>query len=407
MYPHATRPDAGEPLRQLDAKEHRPDAQAPAVGRHRDRFAACLHVLAHDDHQPEPAVARDRALPVLACDPVRTSPSFDASILELLLAFCAGGTLVIAPTDVYGGDELAELLDTEQVSHAFITPAALSTIDVARYPLPQLRCLIVGGEAFGPDLPARWSAVAGRRFHNAYGPTETTIVAAMSQPVSGGRELNVGGPVRGATAVVLDERLRVVPVGVPGDLYLGGNGLARGYPGRPELTAHRFVADPAGPPGARMYRTGDVLRWNAAGELVFVRRSDDQVKVRGFRIELGEITAHGRRMPRSSLRTHRGTPRPPRRRADRQLRSCRRRGAVRRRSGAGAGRDSAAGPYGAVRGHDAGSHPAHRRRQAGPPGAARTRFRRGQYRAAAGHAEREAGVRGHGRGGRAADVRHR
>ncbi|WP_330180111.1 non-ribosomal peptide synthase/polyketide synthase [Nocardia sp. NBC_01503] len=218
------------------------------------------------------------------------SPSFDASVLELLFAWCAGATVIIVPPDVYGGDELAALLDREGVTHAFLTPAALASIDAGRWPLPRLRSLTVGGEAVGAELVARWAA--GRALHVGYGPTETTIMSAISQPLRAADQVVLGGPIRGTAVVVLDERLRPVPPGVAGDLYIAGEGLARGYHARPGLTAHRFVANPyAALPGERLYRTGDVVRWTRAAELVFVGRSDDQVKIRGFRIELGEITA--------------------------------------------------------------------------------------------------------------------
>ncbi|MEV0249505.1 non-ribosomal peptide synthase/polyketide synthase [Nocardia sp. NPDC050712] len=218
------------------------------------------------------------------------SPSFDAAVLELLLAWCGGGTLVVAAPEVYGGDELGELMTRERVSHAFITPAALATIDVERWPLPALRHLAVGGEAVGTELVARWAP--DRALYIGYGPTETTIMSAISDPITATTPVILGRPIRGTAVSVLDERLQPVPTGVSGDLYIAGAGLARGYHLRPGLTAHRFVANPfATNPGERMYRTGDVVRWNAADELVFVGRSDDQVKLRGFRIELGEITA--------------------------------------------------------------------------------------------------------------------
>ncbi|MCM6775416.1 amino acid adenylation domain-containing protein [Nocardia sp. CDC159] len=216
------------------------------------------------------------------------TPSFDAAIFDLLLAVGAGATMVICPTDVYGGDELAALMDRERVSHTFMTPAALATIDHDRWPLPHLRALAVGGEALGAELVARWAP--NRLLLNVYGPTETTVVITLSAPLVAGEPITIGTPARGARALVLDERLRAVPVGVPGELYLGGQALARGYLDRSGLTATRFVADPYGPEGTRMYRTGDVVRWNARGELVYLGRSDHQVKVRGFRIELGEIS---------------------------------------------------------------------------------------------------------------------
>ncbi|WP_280228207.1 non-ribosomal peptide synthetase, partial [Nocardia cyriacigeorgica] len=218
-----------------------------------------------------------------------SSPSFDAAVLDLLLSIGSGATMVIAAPDIYGGDELAELLTAERVTHTFITPAALATIDHERWPLPDLRCLMVGGEAVGPELVARWAA--DRTMINGYGPTETTVLATISAPFRLGCPIPIGTVVRGARAMVLDERLRPVPVGVPGELYIGGPGVARGYFERYGLTASRFVADPYGPAGSRVYRTGDVVRWTAGGELIYLGRSDHQVKVRGFRIELGEITA--------------------------------------------------------------------------------------------------------------------
>ncbi|WP_459546791.1 amino acid adenylation domain-containing protein [Nocardia sp. X0981] len=216
-----------------------------------------------------------------------SSPSFDAAVLELLFAVGAGAAMVLVPPDVYGGDELAELMTDAAVTHAFITPAALATIDHMRWPLPRLRGLMVGGERVGTEVVARWAP--GRRMFNVYGPTETTVVVSVT-PVTADHPATMGDLIRGSRALVLDERLRPVPTGVPGELYLGGPGLARGYHERAALTAARFVADPCGPAGTRMYRTGDIVRWTRDGDLRYLGRSDNQVKVRGFRIELGEIT---------------------------------------------------------------------------------------------------------------------
>ncbi|MGW6421808.1 amino acid adenylation domain-containing protein [Nocardia sp. NPDC055053] len=216
------------------------------------------------------------------------SPSFDVSVLELLLALCAGATMVIAPHDVYGGDELATLLDREQVSHVLITPTALFTIDHTRWPLPDLRYLLVGGENYGSELVQRWNG--SRSVFNEYGPTETTIAATMSAPLVAGELVTIGGPIRGVSQWVLGQRLQPVPVGVAGELYVAGPLLARGYHRRADLTAERFVACPW-LPGERMYRTGDVVRWTAEGTIQHLGRSDFQVKIRGLRIELGEIDA--------------------------------------------------------------------------------------------------------------------
>ncbi|UFS98656.1 non-ribosomal peptide synthetase [Nocardia huaxiensis] len=240
-----------------------------------------------------------------------SSPSFDAAIFDLLLAVGSGATMVIVPPDIYGGDELAALMDSEQISHTFMTPAALATIDRDTWALPHLRAVTVGGEACGPELVARWAP--GRMMFNGYGPTETTVVVTMA-PLLVGEPVTIGTLVRGARAVVLDERLRPVPVGVPGELYVGGQGSARGYFDRLGLTAARFVADPYGPEGSRMYRTGDVVKWTASGELFYLGRSDHQVKVRGFRIELGEIdavlTSHSLiRFAHTEVREIAGTPR--------------------------------------------------------------------------------------------------
>ncbi|MFD1814823.1 non-ribosomal peptide synthase/polyketide synthase, partial [Rhodococcus gannanensis] len=215
------------------------------------------------------------------------SPSFDISVNEMLLAAGSGATLVVAPTTVFGGDDLADLLRREQVTHVMMTPAALASVDPEG--LDHVRFVGVGGEACPPELVVRWGV--GRSFRNGYGPTETTIIVTCTDPLRPGQPITIGRPMRGVRAAVLDNRLVPVPVGVVGELYLAGDALARGYRGRPDLTADRFVADPTGVAGERMYRTGDLVRWTPGGELEYLGRSDSQVKVRGFRIELGEIDA--------------------------------------------------------------------------------------------------------------------
>ncbi|MFD6104786.1 amino acid adenylation domain-containing protein, partial [Nocardia salmonicida] len=218
------------------------------------------------------------------------SPSFDASILELLLALARGGALVVVPPGVYGGDELSELIRAERVTHAFITPAALATFDPSG--LDSLRVLVAGGEAVPADLVSKWAVPLAdgttRAFHNGYGPTETTIMTNISAALAPGELVTIGGPTRGMRSLILDAQLQPVPVGVAGELYLSGIQLARGYHARAGLTADRFVADPF-VAGERMYRTGDVVRWTADRTVEYVGRSDFQVKIRGFRIELGEI----------------------------------------------------------------------------------------------------------------------
>jgi len=219
------------------------------------------------------------------------SPSFDASVLEMLMALRPGATLVIAPPSVYGGEQLHEQL--AKVTHAFAIPSALDSVSPEG--LPELRTLAVGGEACPAELVTAWAP--GRRMVNLYGPTETTIVAALG-PLEAGKGTPIGNAVRGARAYVLDSALRPVPDGVPGELYVTGAGLARGYLDLPGLTAERFVACPF-EPGQRMYRTGDLVVRNN-GVLDYLGRIDTQVKVRGFRIELGEIESVLDRHPQVS-----------------------------------------------------------------------------------------------------------
>ncbi|MEU4626553.1 amino acid adenylation domain-containing protein, partial [Actinoplanes sp. NPDC023801] len=217
-----------------------------------------------------------------------SSPSFDASILELGMALPAGATLVVPPPGSSLGEPLADVLAAQRITHALIPPAALATVpDPAA--VPELTTLLVGGEACDAGLVRGWAT--GRRMINAYGPTETTVVATWTGALAPGGTPPIGRPLPNTATYVLDARLRPVPAQVPGELYVGGDGLARGYLHRPGLTAQRFVADPFGAPGSRMYRTGDVVRRAADGQLEYLGRADDQVKIRGFRIEPGEVAA--------------------------------------------------------------------------------------------------------------------
>ena len=223
-----------------------------------------------------------------------SSPSFDASVMELLMAYGTGAALVLPPPDaILAGETLAGTLNGQRISHALISPAALATVPSGAF--PWLRTLIVGGEACPADLVARWAG--GRRMVNAYGPTEITAAATISDPLAGAAIPPIGRPVRAARVYVLDSMLQPVPTGVPGELYVSGPGLARGYLNRPGLTAERFVANPFGAPGSRMYRTGDLVRWRADGSLDFLGRTDEQIKIRGFRVELGEVEAALRALP--------------------------------------------------------------------------------------------------------------
>ncbi len=217
------------------------------------------------------------------------SPSFDVAFWDLCLGLLSGGRLVIVPAERrVPGPELAGYAHRHGVDFMILPPALL-----AEFPddcdLPRDSVLLAGTERVSPELVRRWAP--GRRMFNAYGPTEATTNSTLGlcdPDIAPGSAVPIGGPDPGTRAYVLDAHLAAVPVGVAGELYLAGSGLARGYLGRPGLTAERFVADPFGS-GGRLYRTGDLVKWLPDGRLVFLGRADDQVKIRGYRIELGEI----------------------------------------------------------------------------------------------------------------------
>jgi amino acid adenylation domain-containing protein len=214
-----------------------------------------------------------------------TSLSFDIAALEVFGPLLAGGTVVVAPP--YGTGDLGALVADAGVTTVQAPPSVLEEI-LDRLPagLPRV---FSGGEPLPPALAGRIHGTAGELW-NLYGPTETTIWSLVHRVPRDASAVSIGLPVANTVAHVLDGALRPVPPGAVGELYLGGDGLARGYRGRPGLTAERFVADPFGD-GARLYRTGDLVRRASGGELEFLGRADAQVKVRGVRIELGEVEA--------------------------------------------------------------------------------------------------------------------
>ncbi|MFH8616453.1 non-ribosomal peptide synthetase [Streptomyces sp. NPDC017979] len=215
------------------------------------------------------------------------SISFDAAFWDVSLALLSGAALVVAAADdLLPGEPLRNTLVEQRVTHATLPPVALSVTE-SDGALPG-GTLVSTGDAVSPALVRAWGS--GRALLNGYGPTEVTVGISLGE-IAGPDDIGVGRPFPGCAVRVLDGSLADVGVGGEGEFYLSGPGLARGYVNQPGLTATRFVADPAGPPGSRTYRSGDRGRRHADGELYFTGRVDNQVKVRGFRIELGEIEA--------------------------------------------------------------------------------------------------------------------
>jgi amino acid adenylation domain-containing protein len=219
--------------------------------------------------------------------------TFDASVSEVFVTLATGATLVVSPVErLLPGRELHETLRDQRISLVTVPPSVLAVLPEG---LPELRTVVSAGEPLSSDIADRW--YRDRRLLNAYGPTENTVCATIGTYRVGER-ITIGKPLAGVQVYVLDERLRPCPVGVPGEIYLGGVGVARGYLGQPALTAECFLPDPYGSRGgARLYRTGDLGRWREDGELEYLGRSDEQVKVHGVRIEPGEVEAALRQHP--------------------------------------------------------------------------------------------------------------
>ena len=218
--------------------------------------------------------------------------SFDASIPEIIMALASGAKLLLAKSEsLLPGAGLLQLLQDNEVTHITITPSALSQVPTGD--LPKLRMVLVGGEAPSPELISRWSE--GRRFINAYGPTEVTVNASMVLCGNGHPLLPTIRPSANKQLYILDSYLQPVPIGVIGELYIGGIGIARGYLNRPDLTAERFIPNPYSPtphsplPTPQLYKTGDLACYLPDGRIKLLGRIDNQVKIRGFRIEPQEV----------------------------------------------------------------------------------------------------------------------
>ncbi|MEO3808387.1 amino acid adenylation domain-containing protein [Sphaerisporangium sp. B11E5] len=233
-------------------------------------------------------------LGVTAADvlPQVANPAFDVTVFDTFATLLAGATVVSAPFAVMTDPAaLTTLLRAENVTVAYIPPAVLGLLDPAHLTGSRLRAVLCIGSVLGVELANRWSR-PGLALHNGYGPTEATVICTNyvcpGTPLEG--TVPIGAALPHQRTYVLNKRLRPVPVGVAGQLYIAGAGLAHGYLNRPGLTAERFLPDPySGRPGERMYASGDLVRWRPDGLLEFLGRTDRQVKLRGQRIELGEI----------------------------------------------------------------------------------------------------------------------
>ena len=216
-----------------------------------------------------------------------SSVSFDASIWEIGGTLASGGTLHMLSQDPFLlGPDLLKILQEQAITITLLPPSLLLALPDAT--LPHLTTLVTGGEACPAEVVARWTV--GRRFFNAYGPTEATVCVTVGNCLPGDQKPSIGYPLANTEVYVLDEAQQPVQIGQPGELYIGGIALARGYLGQPALTATRFIPHPfSDQPGSRLYRTGDLVRHQPDGSLEYVGRIDAQVKLRGFRIELGEI----------------------------------------------------------------------------------------------------------------------
>jgi len=227
-----------------------------------------------------------------------SNPAFDASTFEVWGALLNGARVLIVPQSVLlDAARFVEFLQRQSVTVLWITVGLFSQYVDALMPVyGQLRYLVTGGDVVDPSIVRRViQHGAPEHLLNAYGPTECTTFSTtyrIERLEEGGRSLSIGKPIANAQIYILDTRQRPVPVGVAGQIYIGGAGIALGYLNRPELTAERFVPDPFGSRvGARLYNSGDVGRWRSDGTIEFLGRGDQQVKLRGFRVELGEIEA--------------------------------------------------------------------------------------------------------------------
>ncbi len=300
---------AGSPAVVMDdGAWSRGPGHAPPVRVH-PRGGAYVMFTSGSTGRPKGVLVEHRSIARLAVgEPLRLGPhdvvaqcsttAFDASTFEIWAPLLSGARVALCVRGLLSADELGRFLAAEAVTALWLTAGLFHEVAAADPGVfAGLRLLAAGGDVLDPERCAEVLRRApGLRLVDGYGPTEGTTFATAHVVRPGEAPVPIGRPIAGTRCHVLDRALSPVPVGVPGELYLGGTGLARGYGGRPGRTAQRFVADPSGR-GERLYRTGDVVRWTPAGVLEFLGRADDQVKVRGFRVEVGEVEAALRAHP--------------------------------------------------------------------------------------------------------------
>jgi amino acid adenylation domain-containing protein len=278
----------------------------PMVAAHPDQLAYLMYTSGSTG-EPKGVAVTHRDVIALALDPcweggaheraLMVAPyAFGMSTYELWAPLLRGGLIVVAPPGDLEVATLHRLILDEAVTVVHLTAGLFRVVaEEAPAVLATLREVMTGGDVISPAAVARvFDACPDIVVRAMYGQTETTLFATnspMTAPYRAGASVPVGRPMNGMAVYILDESLQAVPEGVIGELYVGGTGVARGYFGRPDLTAERFVPDPFGAPGERMYRTGDLARWTPDGLADFVGRADDQVKIRGFRVELAEVEA--------------------------------------------------------------------------------------------------------------------
>jgi len=288
-------------IHQIEQQAESLDLLAPLAQRNLDSLSYVIYTSGSTG-QPKGVLIEHRGLSnfilhLVRCYKIKPSDrclqfgsfNFDISILEIAMTLGGGATLVMAPKEeLLPGPGLVRFLDRTQVSVMCLTPTALATLPEAK--LPHLRAIVSGGEACSPTLVGQWGA--GRHFFNAYGPTEGTIAVATGEVKPGMDPVPLGFPLGNVSWFLLDKFQRLVLPGSPGELYVGGPGLARGYLNREELTEEKFVNIDVGDGRTRrLYRTGDLVRYTHEGQLLYLGRLDQQIKYKGYRIEPGEIEA--------------------------------------------------------------------------------------------------------------------